>query len=175
MAWVSCCDWGKLWLFVILLKILLIMLSWHPFSFNNCFILAFSLCKSFLFVIMEYALLNKEETTTFLTTCLLVRVAVYLLVSMCRLTSQQTFVSLQDMSWRRLQHVFSVTILRLEDVLKTSLTRLQRNNFTSWRRLEDVFKTSWKKKNCYAEDVLGMSWRHALKTFWRHALVDLVD
>ena len=41
---------------------------------------------------------------------------------------------------RRLQHVFSVTILRLP------------------RRLEDIlktfFKTSWKTKNCYAEDVL---------------------
>ena len=55
-------------------------------------------------------------------------------------------------SWRRLQHVFSVTILRLP------------------RRLEDVLKTSWKTKNCYAEDVLKMSWRHVLKTSWRHVL-----
>ena len=39
------------------------MLSRYPFSFNTCLILAFSLCKSSLFVIMEYALLNKEETT----------------------------------------------------------------------------------------------------------------
>ena len=62
-ACVCCWNWGKLWLLVILLKILLIMLSWYPFSFNTCFILAFSLCKSSLFVIMEYALLNKEETT----------------------------------------------------------------------------------------------------------------
>ena len=63
---------------------------------------------------------------------------------------------LQDMSWRRLQHVFSVTVLRLP------------------RRLEDVLKksckTSWKTKNCYAEDVLKTSWRHDLKTSWRHIL-----
>ena len=59
MACVSCCYWGKLWLLVILLKILLILLSWHPFFFNTCFIIAFSLCKSSLFVIMEYDLLDK--------------------------------------------------------------------------------------------------------------------
>ena len=83
---------------------------------------------------------------------------------------------LQDMSWRRLQHVFSVTIFCLP------------------RRLEDVLKTSWKTKNCYAEDVLKTcleevlrtcledflktcledvlktSWRHILKTSWRHVL-----
>ena len=43
--------------------------------------------------------------------------------SIQRGVSQQTFAGLQDMSSRRLQHVFSVTILRLprrlEDVLKT--------------------------------------------------------
>ena len=54
------------------------------------------------------------------------------------------------MSWRRLQHVFSVTILHLP------------------RRLEDVLKPSWKTKNCYAEDVLKISWRHTLKASWRH-------
>ena len=59
-------------------------------------------------------------------------------------------------SWRRLQHVFSVTVLRLP------------------RRLEDisqdVLRTSWKTKNCYAEDVLKTSWRHAIKTSSRHVL-----
>ena len=71
-------------------------------------------------------------------------------------TTQQTFVGLQD-------------------ILKTSLARLQRNNFTSsktsWRRLakmtwrsfqdlsQDVFKTSRKTKNCYAEDVFKTSRR----------------
>ena len=82
---------------------------------------------------------------------------------------------LLDMSWRRLQNVFSVTILRLprpfEDVLKASWRRLAKK---FWRRLEDllqdVFKTSWKTKNCYAEDVLKTSWRHVLKTSWRHVL-----
>ena len=72
---------------------------------------------------------------------------------------------LEDMSWRRLQHVFSVTILRLprrlEDILQDVLK-------TSWKTkncyAEDVFKTSWKTKNCYAEDVLKTSWRHILKT-----------
>ena len=67
------------------------------------------------------------------------------------ITSQKIFVGLQDMSWRRLQHVFSVTILRLP------------------RRFEDVLKTSWKTKNCYAEDVLKTSWRHygdKQNTYW---------
>ena len=51
------------------------------------------------------------------------------------------------------------TFVGLQHVLKTSSTRLQRNNFTcsktswrrlantSWRRLEDVFKTSRKTSN----------------------------
>ena len=79
----------------------------------------------------------------------------------------------QDMSWRRLQRVFSVTILhlprRLEDVLKKFSRRIAK---TAWRRFQDlsqdVLKTSWKTKNCYAEDVFQTSWRHALKTSWRH-------
>ena len=61
VACVCCRDWEKLWLLVNLWKNLLIMLLRCPFSFNNCFILAFSLVKLFLFVIMEYALLKKEE------------------------------------------------------------------------------------------------------------------
>ena len=72
--------------------------------------------------------------------------------------SQQTFVGTedvfkQDMSLRRLQHVFSVTIFRLP------------------RRLEDILgdilKTSWETKNCYAEFVFKTSWRHVFKTSWR--------
>ena len=66
VACICCCDWDKLWLLVILYKILLIMLSWYPFSFSTCFILVFSLVRSSLIVIMEYALLNKEEITLFL-------------------------------------------------------------------------------------------------------------
>ena len=50
-------------------------------------------------------------------------------------------------------------------VLKTSSTRLQRNNFTSsktsWRRLA---KTSWSQKIV----TLKTSWRHVLKTSWKH-------
>ena len=49
---------------------------------------------------------------------------------------------LQDISWRRLQHVFSVTILRLP-------RRLAK---TFWRRLEDVLKTC-------LEDLLKILWR----------------
>ena len=47
--------------------------------------------------------------------------------------------SLQDMSSKRLEDVFSVTIFCLP------------------RRLEDVLKMSWKTKNCYDEDVLKMT------------------
>ena len=69
---------------------------------------------------------------------------------------------LQDMSWRCLQHFFSVTVFRLprrlENVLKTShktsWRRLGRQKIvtlkTSWRRLEDM---SWR---CL-EDVLERS------------------
>ena len=68
--------------------------------------------------------------------------------------SQQTFAGLQDVLKTFSRHV-----------LKTSSTRLQRNNFafskTSSRLLQDlsqdVLKTSWKTKNCYAEDVFKTS------------------
>ena len=63
VACVCFCDWDKQWLLVILLNILLIMLSWWPFSFNTCCILVFSFYKSSLFVMMECAPLNKEEAT----------------------------------------------------------------------------------------------------------------
>ena len=53
VACVSCCDWDKVLLLVILLKILLIIISWYWFSCNTCFILAFYLANSPLFVIME--------------------------------------------------------------------------------------------------------------------------
>ena len=78
----------------------------------------------------------------------------------------QAFFVLQDMSWRCLQHVVSITIFllplantfwrHLEDVLKTSRTtswrRLRKRNIvtlkTSWKRLEDVLKTSWRQTKC---------------------------
>ena len=101
--------------------------------------------------------------------------------------SQQTFVGLQDVLKTSSRHV-----------LKTSSTRLQRNNFTSsktsWRRLEDVFKTSHKTSSRRIgrrkivtlktslrrlEDmpwryVLKASWRYTLKMSWRQAKILLV-
>ena len=79
---------------------------------------------------------------------------------------------LQDMSSRRLQDVFSVTIFRLprglQDVFKTSCKRSSRRLQDVFKTpLQDVFKTSWKTKNCYAEDVLKTSTRHVLKTSGR--------
>ena len=88
---------------------------------------------------------------------------------------------LQDMSFRRLQHVFSVTILRLprrlEDILMTSWKHLAK---TSWRhlerRLEDVLKTCIDDvlKTCledvlktYLEDVLKTYLEAVLKILWR--------
>ena len=66
---------------------------------------------------------------------------------------------LQDMSSGRLQHVFSITILRLprhlEDVLKDE-------KLLRWRRLEDVLKTC-------LEDVLKTCLEDVLKTLWRQA------
>ena len=68
-------------------------------------------------------------------------------------------------SWRRLQHVFSLTILRLprrlEDVLKTFSRPLA-------RRLEDVLKTCLEDvlKTCL-EDVLKTYLEDVLKTLWR--------
>ena len=58
---------------------------------------------------------------------------------------------LQYMSWRCLQHVFSITIFRLPRRLEDALRR----------RLQDVFKTSWNTENCYAEDFLKTSWKQA--------------
>ena len=75
---------------------------------------------------------------------------------------------LQNMFWRHLQHVSSLTIFclprRLQHVFSVTIFRLR-------RRLQDVLKTSWRRKNCYAKDVLKTSWRHVLKTSWRR-LVD---
>ena len=55
-------------------------------------------------------------------------------------------------------------------VLKTSSTRLERNNFTSsktsWRRLEEVLEMFWR----HLEDIFKTSWRRledVLKTSWR--------
>ena len=82
---------------------------------------------------------------------------------------------LEDMSSRRLQHLFSVTILRLprrlEDVLEDE-------KLLRWRRLEDVLKTCLEDvlKTCL-EDVLKTCLEDVLKTYpedvfktsWRQA------
>ena len=76
-------------------------------------------------------------------------------------------------SWRRLQHDFSVTILRLpvriEDVLKTSSRRLGRRKIvtlnTSWRLLEDM---SWRRlEDMSWRSLEDMSWRCLEDMFWR--------
>ena len=101
-------------------------------------------------------------------------------------TSSKCF---QDLSWRRLQHVFSVTILRLrrrlkdvlqrrledvlEDVLKTSCKtswrRLGRRKIvtlkTSWRRLKDI---SWRRlEEMSWRGLEDMSWRRLGDMSWR--------
>ena len=81
-----------------------------------------------------------------------------------QLITHSKYLLVFKMSWRRLHHVFSVTILRLprrledilQDVLKMSWRRLGRRKIvtlkTSWRRLEDM---SWRrlgdKQNNYWE------------------------
>ena len=72
-------------------------------------------------------------------------------------------------SWRRLQHVFSATILRLprrlEDILQDiledkKLLRWRRLEDMSWRRLEDFLKAC-------LEDVLKTYLEDVLKTLWK--------
>ena len=67
---------------------------------------------------------------------------------------------LQDMSWKRLQHVFSVTILRLPRRLEDVLQKC----------LDDVLKTSWRRPGRRKIVTLKTSWRHVLKMSWRHVL-----
>ena len=68
------------------------------------------------------------------------------------------FVGLQLIFKACLEDVFSVKIFRLQrrfqDVLQRVLQELLK---TSLRHFQDVLKTSWKKKKCYAEDVLKPS------------------
>ena len=60
-------------------------------------------------------------------------------------------------SWRRLQSVFNVTILRLPRCLEDVL---EDEKLLRWRRLQDVWKTC-------LEDVLKTCLEDVLKTFWR--------
>ena len=85
----------------------------------------------------------------------------------------------QDMSWRRLQHVFRLTIFRLprrpcKYVLKMSWRHLARcledvlkdEKLLRWGRLEDVLKTCLEdfSKTCL-ENVLKTSWKR-LEDVW---------
>ena len=87
------------------------------------------------------------------------RFRMYIIPSKHLLELKTSWTRLQDMSWRRLQHVFSVTILRLprrlEDVLEDE-------KLLRWRRLEDVLKTC-------LEDVL----KTCLKDVWKTYLEDV--
>ena len=72
---------------------------------------------------------------------------------------------LQDISWKRLQHVFSVTILRLtrslEDVLEDK-------KMLRWRCFQELLKTCLEDvlKTCL-EDALKICLEDVWKTLWR--------
>ena len=72
---------------------------------------------------------------------------------------------LQDMSWGRLQHVFSVTILRLPRRLQNVL---EDEKLLRWGRLQDVLKTCLEDdlKTCL-DEVLKTCLEDVLKTLWR--------
>ena len=81
--------------------------------------------------------------------------------------SQKTFVGLQDMSWRCLQHFFSITLSlssrtswrHLNDVL-------EEEKFLCWRRLEDDLNTCLEDvlKTCL-EDVLRQDLKMSSERF----------
>ena len=124
--------------------------------------------------------LNSDKLSIFLYSGLLIltKFCLYLLVNISvssfkkSSTSQETFISLED-----------VLKISSRHVLKTSSTRLQRNNFpvsiTSWRRLENVLmttckdvlntsrKTSWRLLGRQKSVTLKTSSR-CVKTSWRH-------
>ena len=81
---------------------------------------------------------------------------------------QDVFIK-SNVCWgRRLQHLFSVTSLRLKDVLENKkLLRWRRPADVLMTCLEGVLKARLKRS---WRNVLKMSWGHVLKTSWRHAL-----
>ena len=98
--------------------------------------------------------------------------------------SKRAFPASICWSWRRLQQVFSIRMLRLprrlEDVLKisckTSWRCLVRQKIvtlkTSWRYVLKTSSTHLQRNNLSLprrlEDVLKLSWRRLAKTIWRH-------
>ena len=97
------------------------------------------------------------------------------------LVFKKSWRRLQGMSWRRLQQVFSVTILRLprrlEDVLKTCLEDVLKTCLEDVLKtyLEDVLKTCLEDvlKTCL-EDVLKTYLEDVFKTSWRQTKCLLV-
>ena len=84
-------------------------------------------------------------------------------------TAQQKCAGLQDMSWRHLQNVFSVTIFRLYDALvDKKLLRWRYLQNMSWTH---VLKMSWsqkKKKTC----LLGISVSNNAKSVSNKSISD---
>ena len=72
--------------------------------------------------------------------------------------SQQTFVGLQDMSWRCLQLVFSITVF---------FCLLIRHLARRLEDLQDVFKTSWKIKILCWKSLEDITWRRLQGMSWR--------
>ena len=75
----------------------------------------------------------------------------------CSELSWQIFVGLQDMSWKRLQHVFSITVFCLP----------RRHLARRLEDLQDVFKTSWKIKILCWRCLEDITWRCLQKMSWR--------
>ena len=79
-SWVSAacvcyCGFGKLWLLVILWKILLVMLNWYPFPLSTCFILVLYLLSHIYW--WSWSMLHLTGNNTFLAGFLVVRAVVY--------------------------------------------------------------------------------------------------
>ena len=108
----------------------------HKTMKNNCI-----LCQA-VFSKMGITFLPKEsESISRLERVLVSRRILFKKVAIIPANICWSWRRLQDMSRRRLQHVFSVTILRLprrfQDVLKTSCKDVLKR---SWRRLQDLLE-----------------------------------
>ena len=87
-----------------------------------------------------------------------------------RIDTQQTLVGLQDMSWRRLQHFFSVTTLRLprrlQDVLRRRLEHVFKTfSRTLARRLQDILEDEKLLRWIRPQDVFKTCLEDVLKTY----------
>ena len=78
-TYVWCCDWDKLPLLIIPLKILLIILSWYQLSLSTWFLIVFH-----CLIHLDGCSTEQRVNKTFLATCLVVRVLVQVLVSIWR-------------------------------------------------------------------------------------------